>query len=298
MTGSIESVKRSLAYRNVIAAMDVVFKSDGWAVNTIWPGVNADDFWLAVDISGQAKNACMSVGNTHTTGMYSHGPGGCFAAYVPVNYTANFASPDGRSHEDVVDLAGTPEEQYAFSWGAMGDDVLHVAAYLRILKRYLDGVPVLSVPDPHSELVESFADIGAPTMTEVLLDTLSSVFGSRRTFNNTIRISHSQEYWITLDLDQMSRVGYFRLTKPSQEEGGNGMCLVCVPARDGGIIFPDEVRGDDVAVLAGTPEERRRLEGGVDGGDVEGMRLYVELLERYVYSPAFEEGWKQLVHQP
>ena len=298
MTGSIESVKRSLAYRNVKAAMDVVFGIDAWAVNTIWPGVNANDFWLSVDVGGQSKNAYVSVCNTHTKGMYSHGPGGNFDVYIPVDHATFYTLPDGRSREEILDFAATPDEQRAFSWGAMGNDVLHIAAYLRILKRCLDGVPTSSVTDPNSEHVSSFACIGAPTMTENLANALDSAAGKWDAVNDIVRINNQRQYWIYMSLDKMSRVGYFRLTRPGQEEGGNGMCLVCAPARDGGVVFPDEVQGGDVAVLAGTPEERRRLEGGVDGGDVDGMRLYVELLERYVYSHAFEEGWKQLVYQP
>jgi len=298
MTGTIYSVKRSLAYRNVIAAMDVVFGLDGWAVNTIWPDTNADDFWLSVDIDGNAQVAYLSVGETHTEGMQSRGPGGSFGVCVPVGHKTFFVLPDGRSRESVLELAGTPGEQHAFRFGGMGDDVLHIAAYLRILKRCLDGVPASCVTDPNSEHVSSFAGIGAPTMTENLADALDSAAGNWGDVNDILRINNQRQYWIYMSLDQMSRVGYFRLTRPGQDEGSNGMCLVCAPARDGGIVFPDEVQGGDVAVLAGTPEERRRLEGGVDGGDVEGMAQYVEILERYVYSPSFEEGWKQLVYQP
>jgi len=295
MTGTIDSIKRSLAYRNVKAAMTVVFGINGWAVNTIWPLSNADDFWLSVDIGGSAQVAYLSVADTHTEGMQSCGPGGSFGASVPVDHKTFFVLPDGRSHEDVADLVGTSGEQHALRFGANGDDVLSVATYLRILKRYLEGVPTSSVPDPNSEHVGSLAGIGAPAMTEHLGNALDSTFGNRCYMNDIVRIRHSLEYWAIMALDQMSRAGYFRLTIPSQGESGHGMCLMCTPSRDGAIVFPDGVRGDDVAVLVGTPEERERFEGGVDGGDAAGMTEYMNIFVRSVYHPSFVEGWKQLL---
>ena len=295
MTESIESIKRSLAHRNVKAAMNVVFGTDGWAMNTIWPGGNANDFWLSVDIDGNAQAAYLSVSETHCKGMQSRGPGGSFAACVPVDHETFHILPDGRSRQSVLNLAGSPEEQHAFRFGGRGSDVLHVAAYLRILRRYLDGIEVSSVPEDDGEHVGSFDRIGAPTMTENLGNALDSAFGSRRSYNNIFRIRHSSEYWIIMALDEMSRVGYFRLTKPDRD-GDEGRCLMCTPSKDGAIVFPDAVRGDDVAVLVGTPEERARFEGGVAGGDAAGMAEYLDIFVRSVYHPSFEEGWTQFVH--
>ena len=49
-----------------------------------------------------------------------------------------FFFPDKVTGDTVAHVAGTPEEQEDFAWGASGKSVARIVKYLRILERYLD----------------------------------------------------------------------------------------------------------------------------------------------------------------
>ena len=145
MSGTVEQVRVSLAFRNTCEAMDTVFGSDGWRVNTIWPDQNPDDYIMSVDIGGVTAAAYLAAGQTYTV-HDGWGPGGFVSVSVPIPGDPDhwvpggprFFFPDKVTGDTVDHVAGTPEEQEDFRWGASGKSVDRIVKYLRILKRYLD----------------------------------------------------------------------------------------------------------------------------------------------------------------
>ena len=145
MSGTVERVRVSLAFINTCQAMDIVFGSDGWRVNTIWPDQNPDDYLMSVDIGGVTAAAYLEAARTYTF-RDGWGPGGLVSVGVPVPGDPyhwvpggpRFFFPDKVTGDTVVHVVGTPEEQEEFRWGADGVKVDDIVEYLRILKRYLD----------------------------------------------------------------------------------------------------------------------------------------------------------------
>ena len=145
MSGTVEKVRASWAFINTCRAMDIVFGSDGWCVNTIWPDESTDDYIMSVDIGGVTAAAYLEAGRTYI-GHDGLGPGGLVGVDVPVPGDPyhwvpggpRFFFPDKVTGDTVDHVAGTPEEQERFHWGADGVKVEEIVEYLRILKHYLD----------------------------------------------------------------------------------------------------------------------------------------------------------------
>lgn len=138
MMTSEEQIYQSPGYLNVVEAMDHVFGNSNWSASQIWPGGNANDYQMAVDVDGKSRSAYISVGDTHLTGMYAFGPGGRVAISVP-NPEGIFVYPDRVRGDAITQFYGTEEEKWDFRWGASGLNIPQIERYLQILKRYLDG---------------------------------------------------------------------------------------------------------------------------------------------------------------
>jgi len=133
---SVEDIRGSLAFRNICEALNQVFGS-AWSVGTIWPDVTGNDFVASIDIRGFSAVAYASAADTHTEGMYAFGPGGTVGICVPTPMIRVSRAPDGVWISGVEEVVGTDEENATFRFGASGDRVDEIAAYLRVLKRYL-----------------------------------------------------------------------------------------------------------------------------------------------------------------
>jgi hypothetical protein len=134
----IEGIRGSLAYNNLVEALNRVF-GGRWAERWIRPDGNPHDFQMIIDIDGEAGAAYICVGRTYMSGMWAAGPGGRISVGVPVSYVPNSGSfgPDGRYRDWVEDMIGTDDEKDRYEWGADGEDVDKIVGLLRILERYL-----------------------------------------------------------------------------------------------------------------------------------------------------------------
>jgi hypothetical protein len=135
---AIEGIRGSLAYNNLIEALNRVF-GGRWSERWIRPDGNPHDFEMIIDIDGEAGAAYIGAGRTYMSGMWSAGPGGRISVGVPVSYVPKSESvgPDGRYRDWVDDMIGTDDEKKCYEWGADGEDVDDIVGLLRILERYL-----------------------------------------------------------------------------------------------------------------------------------------------------------------
>ncbi|MDR1265674.1 MAG: hypothetical protein LBK42_09005 [Propionibacteriaceae bacterium] len=138
MTNTTEGIRESIAYNNLIAALNRVF-GGRWSERWIRPDGNPHDFQMIIDIDGEAGSVYIGAGRTYTSGMWSAGPGGHVTVSVPVSYVPKSESvgPDGRYRDWVEDMIGTDDEKQEYRWGALGKDVDDIVGLLRILERYL-----------------------------------------------------------------------------------------------------------------------------------------------------------------
>ncbi|MDR1265676.1 MAG: hypothetical protein LBK42_09015 [Propionibacteriaceae bacterium] len=138
LADAIEGIRGSLAYKNLLEALDRVF-GGRWSERWIRPDGIPHDFQMIIDIDGEEGAAYIGVGRTYMSGMWSAGPGGFISVSVPVSYIpeSESAGPDGRYRDWVRDMVGTDEEKREYRWGALGKDVDDIVGLLRILERYL-----------------------------------------------------------------------------------------------------------------------------------------------------------------
>jgi len=135
-TATVEQVRGSVAYRNVTIGMHGVFP-DGWRADAIYPQAPGLDFVARVTVNGFGTPVYVCAGDTHTRGMFASGPGGRVTVCVPTTGARYSLAPDGVRGRGVHHFAGTEEEKAAFRMGVGGANAERVAAYLRILERYL-----------------------------------------------------------------------------------------------------------------------------------------------------------------
>jgi len=135
---TVEQVRQSVAFNNVVAAMGRVFPGRSM-VEDIFPNGSNLDFIARFSVTGYTSKIYIKAMSTSTSPKHGSGLGGRIHISVPWGGDKGYPAPDGTHVISVKTLIGTGDEKRAFMFGADGNDADDIEAYLRFLKRYLDG---------------------------------------------------------------------------------------------------------------------------------------------------------------
>jgi len=267
---TVEQVRESLPFKNIVTAMDRVFP-EGWMVEDIHPDAPGLDFVARFTVRGY-----LSVGDTYIYGVRSSGTVGISVPWSGPEY---WRAPDGTHVIGVDDLIGTAEEKNRFQMGVSGNDADGIESYLDILRRYLDGPPVEHKEPTVEQVRESlaFINVGA-AMDRVFPEgwVVEAIYPKVSGLDFVARFSvTSYNSPIYIEAGNTGTIGYY--ARPGGRIG------ISVPWSDPrSWQAPDGTLIRAVSMVTGTAEDRKSFVRGALGADVDEIEALLRFLRRYL----------------
>ena len=134
---TVEGVRQSNAYLNVVRALDEVFP-DQWSEEKLNPDSNPRDFSLLITVCGRRDVVIVTAMETYEP-PWSGGRFGRIGVEVRVENGGRLF--DGKPYDSVRKAVGTPEEIEAYRWGANESKYDTIVGLMMLLKRYCEEYP-------------------------------------------------------------------------------------------------------------------------------------------------------------